>query len=139
MTFVVDANILVAGFLRSRLTRELLLDERLTLLAPEYAALETEKVLGSARIRKRLGGLEPREIRLLLAQLTASVRFYARSFYEKKLQQALSLAPHPEDAPYLALALVLEIPVWSNDLKLKEQQRIRVCTTQELVELLRPV
>ena len=46
MELVVDANILVAGFLRAATTREMLLDERLTLWAPEYALLkEQERVV----------------------------------------------------------------------------------------------
>ena len=42
MELVVDTNILVAGFLRSALTRELLLDERLILWAPEYLLTEED-------------------------------------------------------------------------------------------------
>lgn len=30
--------------------------------------------------------------------------------------EALSLAPHEEDAPYLAVAILLNIPIWSSDL-----------------------
>lgn len=40
MELVVDANVLVAGFLRSATTRELLLDERLGLWVPEHGLTE---------------------------------------------------------------------------------------------------
>jgi len=66
MELVVDANILVAGFLRSAVTRELLLDERLTLYVPEYGLTETERVLTTPRFRRRLGSLSASEVRWML-------------------------------------------------------------------------
>ena len=52
MELVVDTNVVVAGFLRSAVTRELLLDERLTLWAPEYLLTEAERVLLTPRLRR---------------------------------------------------------------------------------------
>jgi len=37
---IVDANILVAAFLKAATTRELLFDEEIELFAPEYFAME---------------------------------------------------------------------------------------------------
>ena len=74
MELVVDANVVLAGFLKSATTRSLLLDERLTLSAPEHTLAESEKVLGSARLRKRLKGLPQAEAKSFLDQLTARIR-----------------------------------------------------------------
>jgi predicted nucleic acid-binding protein len=131
MELVFDANVLVAGFLRSAVTRELLLDERLTLWTPEYVLSETEHVLTSRRLRSRLGRLSPSEIRFVLNQLTAKVRILPVSTYQHKLHEAKRLAPHAEDASYLALALHLHLPLWSNDSALKNQRIVPVHTTQE--------
>ena len=131
-----DANVLVAGFLRSATTRELLLDGRLSLWAPEYSLIETEQVLTSARLRRRLGGLAQTEVRFLLAQLTARIRVLSASVYQHHLSKASALAPHPEDAPYLALALHLHLPLWSNDSGLKNQKTVMVYSTEELFTLL---
>ena len=49
MEFILDANILVAGFLRAATTREFLVDNRLTLWAPAYSLTEAERVLTSAQ------------------------------------------------------------------------------------------
>ena len=38
MELVVDANVLIAGFIRRATTRELLLDGRLSLWTPEYSS-----------------------------------------------------------------------------------------------------
>ena len=137
METVLDANVLVAGFLRSAVTRELLLDERLTLWTPEYGLTETERVLRAPRLRRRLGGLTEADVRAILIQLTSKVRVLPASAYRHKLVQAKQVAPHAEDAPYLALALHLHLPLWSNDSALKEQRLVPVYTTQELLALLR--
>jgi len=137
MELVIDANVLVAAFLRSAVTRELLLDDRLTLWTPKYGLSEVEKVLTSRRLRPRLGDLSPAEVRVILSQLTAKIRILPASTYQHKLREAMKWAPHSEDAPYLALALHLHLPLWSNDSELKHQQGISVYTTQELVALLR--
>lgn len=131
-----DANVLVAGFLRSATSRELLLDERLTLWAAEYSLTETERVLTSPRLRRRLGGMSQAEVRSLLTQLSARIRILPASAYQRHLSRAHQLAPHPEDAPYLALALHLNIPIWSNDSGLKNQKVVPVHSTEELLAFL---
>lgn len=136
MELVLDANVLVAGFLRSARTRELLLDERLRLRVPEYGLIETERVLTSPRIRKRLGDLSIKDIEFILSRLTAKIQVLPRSIYEATFAQAQTLSPHPEDAPYLALALTLQIPLWSNDRELKKQTAVSVFTTEELLRVL---
>ena len=45
MELVVDANILIAAFLKAALTRALLIDERLVLFAPAHLISETRKVI----------------------------------------------------------------------------------------------
>lgn len=138
MELVLDANILIAAFLRSATTRELLLDERLTLWTPEHSITETERVLTSARFRKRLGKISITDVRQLLGQFTMRIRVAPTSEYRDSLPEAEPLAPHAEDAPYLALAIQLGLSLWSNDSGLKEQQHVRVYTTEELLDLLRP-
>lgn len=134
MELVVDANILVAGFLRAAVTRELLLDERLTLCTPEYAILETERILLTPRIQRRFGKLSPEQVKLALATTTSNVEVLPETTYRANLPEAKKFAPDPADTPYFALALHLNIPLWSNDTLLKEQDRVAVYTTQEVLD-----
>ena len=134
MELVVDANILVAGFLRAAVTRELLLDGRLTLSTPEYAVLETERILLTPRIQRRFGKLSPEQVKLALATTASNVQVLSETIYRANLPEAKKLAPDPADIPYFALALHLNIPLWSNDILLKEQDRIVVYTTQEVLD-----
>lgn len=41
-----------------------------------------------------------------------------------------------DDSPFIALALHLNCPVWSNDKHFKEQNVVKVYTTKEMIELL---
>jgi predicted nucleic acid-binding protein len=133
MELVVDANILLAGFMKAAVTRELLLDVRLKLHAPEHLIYETRKhLLGNPGLRKRIG-LSPGQIEEVWFILTQNIESHAQADYQKTYLSALKIAPHPEDAPYLALALSMEIPVWSNDKGMKAQNKIKVLTTHEIL------
>ena len=68
--------------------------------------------------------------------LTQNIESHAQEDYQSRYSEALGLAPHPEDAPYLALALKLEIPVWSNDSGMKRQKSVKVFATHDLLKKL---
>ena len=52
------------------------------------------------------------------------------------MSEAINIAPHKQDAPYLALALARNIPIWSNDKGIHAQSKVKVCTTKELITVL---
>lgn len=136
MELIVDANILVASFLKDAKTRELLVDVRLTLFAPEYLLSETSKKLKkSSPLRKRIH-VSDEVLEELVRMLTQKIQFVPLQSYQPHVQEASSLAPHEEDTPYLALALLLDLPIWSNDRGLKDQTRIKIYSTHELIEAL---
>lgn len=133
MELVVDANVLFSAFLKEAVTRECLLDSRLTLFAPEYFVIETSNHLKlDAPLRKRIG-LPEHQFDELLGILTAGIHVVPEAMYESKLEEALTIAPHKEDSPYFALALKWNIPVWTNDKGFKNQNRVLIYNTTELV------
>lgn len=133
MELVVDANILLASFLKAAVTRELLLDSRLTLYAPEHLLSETSRHLTrSASLRRRIK-LSNEELQTLFRLLTMNIRTVQKQSYKHFLSKALTLASHKEDAPYLAVALLQNIPIWSNDKGMKNQDEVKVYTTTEIL------
>ncbi|MBI3617504.1 MAG: PIN domain-containing protein [Candidatus Omnitrophica bacterium] len=137
MQLVVDANILLAAFLKKALTRELLLDSRLDLAAPEHLLSETLRHLRtSSSIRKRIG-LSSQKIEALFLLLTQRIRVFPETSYQPAMAKTLALAPHRQDAPYLAVALILKAAVWSNDKGMKKQTTATVYSTSELLTVLR--
>lgn len=136
MELIVDANVLLSSLLKEAITRELLLDSRLKLFAPEHLILETSRHLKeNSDLRKRMK-LKDQELEELFSLLTGRIETFPKEIYQPFYQKALTLAPHFEDAPYLALALFLKLPVWSNDKGLRDQEEVRIIPTQELIDLL---
>lgn len=136
MQLIIDANILVAAFLKSAVTRELIFDEEITLLAPEYFSLEVASTLKKDKILKRKTGLSREEIEELLTLLLDPIKIIPEDEYCSFLKKAEEYVP-ADDAPYLALSLFLQIPIWSNDAAFKKQSLIRVYTTHELAKIIK--
>jgi predicted nucleic acid-binding protein len=137
MELVVDANILLAGFMKAAVTRELLMDSRLRLHAPEHLIYETRKhLLGSSSLRKRMS-LTSKQIEEIWFLLTRNIVSHAQAEYQKAYSAALKAAPHPEDAPYLALAFSLGISVWSNDKGMRSQNMAKVLATHDVLQRLK--
>lgn len=133
MELVVDANVLLASLIKQAVTRELLLDSRLKLYAPEHLISETLKHLKSnAALRKRIK-LEGPELEELFYLLTQEIETIPQKSFASHMNEALSLAPHKEDAPYLALALSLGVPIWSNDKGFRDQTKVEIYTTPKLL------
>ena len=136
MELVVDANVLLASFLKEGTTRALLLDTRLKLYAPEHLISEISRHLEeTATLRNRIG-LSAEEILGLFRLLTNHIQTVPKESYKKQMSEALNLAPHEEDAPYLAVALLLNIPIWSSDRGLREQNEVQVYSTPQIIALL---
>lgn len=138
MRIVVDANVFVAAFMKNALTRELLLDERLELATPEYGIIETKNILGRPKILSRMR-LDREEFEALWSVLTASVEVIARAEYQRFIKDARRLIDDPKDIPYLACAMQLGSPIWSNDPDFqtpKVKFRAEILTTGELIERL---
>jgi len=132
LQLVIDANVLVAAFLKAATTRNLLLDERLKLYSPEYLLIEAKKVLKS-RLAKSWQGFPGLDFDQLFAILTDGITVLPKEDYAPFLGKASEIAPHEEDSPYLACALKLGIPLWSNDSGMGNQTLVKVFTTEKLL------
>ena len=51
------------------------------------------------------------------------------------VEEAEKLTPDPDDMAYFALALKLNCAIWSNDKKLKDQNKIKIYNTHELSKI----
>lgn len=135
MRLIIDANILLAAFLKSAFTRELLFDDEIELFAPEYFAIEVYKTLKKSKFLKIKTALGKEEIEELLAILLEPIKIIPQEEYVSFIEEVKQHIPE-DDAPYLALSLAIKIPIWSNDSAFKRQNLVRVYTTQERIKLL---
>ena len=126
MRLVCNANVLFAAILKNGTTRKLLVDPKLELLAPDFIRFELEKYHSLLCSR----GASDDPIQLLFSRLTCV------KVESDALEQALLFSPDLDDASYLALCLQTNLPLWSNDRRLKEQPIVQVYNTKELYGLL---
>ena len=133
MDLVVDANIIFAALIKDGLTTYILLGEKVTLYAPSFLIdeiLKHESMLLQKSLRT------PVEFKAILEVIKNIVHFVSPQVIEGALCDAIAISPDPDDAQYFAVALSLNIPIWSNDFALNAQDTIRIISTTELARLL---
>lgn len=136
MQLVVDSNILLAALIKSSVTRNLLLDPRLILISPEHLMFETLRhIKEDDEVRSKIL-LNDFELDELLSYLMQRIAIKPKESYNFFIEEALKVAPHDKDAPFIALALSLNCPIWSNDRALSKQSKVKVISTDEVIKLL---
>lgn len=130
MELVVDTNILYAYFWEKSLSRRFLMKMNLELFSPEFA-LEEINANESDILKKT--GLSKKEFNDTRSNLAIAVEFIPLEEYEKFLIPALKFSPDPNDVDFLALAMKLKLPLWSNDFLLKKQNKVKIFSTLDLL------
>ena len=136
MQLVVDANVLFAAIISRKGTYDLFMDKFLELFAPAGILTEFERHRGEIF---RLSGLEENDFEMFLAILLSRIKLIPFEEYEPHIKEAeklCAITESPEDVEYLATALKLCLPIWSNDKALKNQQAVHVFSTDELLKML---
>ena len=132
MQIVVDANPLISMIIKPGITADLLFLEELDLVMPSLLFYEIKK--HKADIAKK-SVLSEGEIDNFIKIIEERIRFIPAEEFLKYRKEAIKLSPDEKDITYFALALYLKCPIWSNEKKLKLQEKITVYTTHELMRL----
>ena len=132
MKLVVDTNVLYSYFWKISRTKDLIINPNLELFAPEFALEEINKYNEDIIKKAKITGSE---FRLKRFDMAISVKFIPMEDYKNFLKNALVISPDSNDVDFLALALKLKIPIWSNDKELKKQWKIKVFSTKDILEL----
>lgn len=122
MRLVVDTNILFSAFWKDSFTRKLLFSG-IELFAPLYALEELNQHEQEIRKKANISLMQFRQYRKELAMAVVFVPFKEYSDHIKHFNN--------DDADFLALAMKLNIPLWSNDSALKKE-KVVVISTMEL-------
>lgn len=134
MDLVIDANILFSALIKDSFAYNLLFSGSIHLFTPEYIFTELEK--HKEEILKKTKRTEEEFFRLLEI-LKRRIDIVPLEELVPYVKDAEKLTPDPDDMAYFALALKLNCAIWSNDKKLKEQNKIRVYNTHELSRISR--
>lgn len=132
MKLVIDANILFSLMKKDSVSSELFFLIDAEYFAPDFLEVEFKNHLKECIIKS---GLKEEDFQLRLNQIKSKIKFIPLPNYIPFLKKSISLLPHPEDSPYLAVALLLNVRIWSNDKDLKKQTIVKVMNTKELLEI----
>lgn len=129
MKFVIDANPLFSALIKDSFTVNIIVSEDVELFAPEFLFDEflehKEEILAKTKRTER-------ELNDLVYDLKKVIRVVPKKEFDPFFEEAKQLTSDEDDVPYLALALKLKIPIWSNDKKLKTQDKVKVYSTEDL-------
>jgi len=134
ISFVLDTNIIFSALLKDSTVRKIILSDNFDLFVPEFLFTEIKKY---EEIILKKSGLERENFELLLLLLQSHISIVPFKEYSVFLEEAEKEMEKIDlkDAPFIALALRLGIPIWSNDLHFKKQIKIETFNTSEILEL----
>ncbi|MFT4261195.1 MAG: PIN domain-containing protein [Candidatus Woesearchaeota archaeon] len=131
MNIVVDTNILITFFWKENVFEKMIKKYKINCYSPEFALEEINKyqsiIIKKANISKK----EFEDKRL---ELAIYVNFVSLEEYQSHFKQAIKISPDKNDVDFFALSLKIVSPVWSNDKELKNQTKIPVFSTGEILE-----
>src|SRR3989344_111159 len=136
MQLVVDTNIVVSALLRKGDTRRVLLSNSFEFFSPESMKLE---VLKHKKEFMEKGSMGEEEFFVVLGLELENISVLPVEEYSPFKKKALGLCPegHEDDWPFIAVALKLGCPLWSQDSALKRHGVVKVLNTKEVMEELR--
>lgn len=134
MELIIDANILISALVTTKaFTYDLIFNDKIKLFAPEYLLEEFEEhkdeIIGKS-------DLSEEELQLFLSLISIRIDFIPNNEFKEFIKQAEEITPDKDDTEYFALALKLNCSIWSNDKRLKEQDKIKIHSTEELLKLI---
>lgn len=133
-SFVLDTNIVFSSLLRSSSIRKIILSDTFNLFTPEFLFTEIKKY---EELILKKSGLKKENFDLLLLLLQSHIAVIPANAFSGFLTEAEEEMRDIDikDAPFVALALKLKIPVWSNDLHFKKQKKVTSYTTEEIFSI----
>ncbi len=134
MEIVIDANILFAALIANKTTRKLILKSELIIYSPQFII---EEFLNHLNELENKTGLNKEILKELVNEfiIKANIVIVPKSDFESFIQKAKEISPDTDDIMYFALALKFKCPIWSNDKKSKDQNKIKIYSTEDLLKL----
>jgi|SRR3989344_3568148 len=137
MKLVVDSNVLFTLFWKNSVFNKISLRQDLELFAPEFAIEEINKYKKEIIQKTKISEKEFIEIK---KELAIRVEFISIEEYSNFLNIALKIINTEKellnDIDFIALALKLKVPLWTNDKLIKKIKEINVINTKELIEVI---
>ncbi len=131
MELVVDTNVLYTYFWKNSFARRFLMRMSLELYSPEFAL---EEINANEQDILKKTGISKEEFKKIREDLAIAVEFIPLDNYKKFLKSAHDFSPDAKDVDFLSLSLKLKLPLWSNEPLLKNQNKVLVLSTADLLD-----
>jgi len=135
MIIIIDSNIFISALVKEGITRKLITQSKEWLIIPEYLFHEIRNHEEEIILKS---GINKREYELLLRVLLKYIIIVPNEIILSYRKQAMEIVKNidADDALFIATAIAFEDSViWSNDKKLKNQNRVEVLNTEEIFNL----
>ncbi len=137
--FVIDTNILISTLIpKNSKLRDILLSGDFDIYAPEYLLKELDKYWDIVLAKAEKKGVIKSNIELTKEELLSKIIFEPDKFYLPRIEEAYVICQEfdEKDTPFIALSLMLEIPILTNDKGIIENAGIyKVLTIEKLFKL----
>ncbi len=133
MKLVADTNVLFSFFKKDSFTRSLILSNELKLIAPKKAE---EEIIKYKELIKSKSKIDESQFKSIFNELKLIVKIFERNYYQEFLNKAEKISPDIADSEFLALCLKENLNLWSQEDLLKQQDKIKVINTSELIDII---
>lgn len=136
MKIVIDSNVLFSALLKDSTTRRLILEYHDFFLFPSYIFEEMEEHKHELIEKSKM---DSEEFEKLLQLILKKVHIVPEEALAAHKEQAVEIVKDIDldDALFIACAMAYpESVIWSEDKKLKKQNKIKILTTTEIMNIL---
>jgi predicted nucleic acid-binding protein len=136
MKLVVDTNRIIAALIKDFTSREIILSDKIQFLTVGITKSEIEE---HKQELLEKANLTEEQFNAIFFLLFSRIFVVSDVVIENKMNEAKEIMDKidPADTPFIALALAVENDgIWSDDEHFRQQNRIRVWKTRELLRLL---
>lgn len=133
MNLVIDTNIFISALIKDSLMRNLIVNSPFNLFIPEQEIIEIRKY---EELILRKSGQTRDELRDLIGILLKYVTIIKNKNllnYKPKAEEIMKRIDK-SDIPFIASALALKCPIWSDDKHFQKQKEIKIFTTKDILK-----
>jgi predicted nucleic acid-binding protein len=134
MKIVIDTNIIISALIKDSVTRKIIFNKEIKLFAPNKLTNEIKKY--EKEISQK-SGLTIEELNKACKIIYNQISFLDEEKLTPFFEIAKRNCPDENDIEFFTIALKEKTILWTNDKKLKNQNKVKVINTQELIEILK--
>jgi hypothetical protein len=137
MRLVIDSNRYIAAFIKSGVTRTILLSPQFIFYAPLEMLTEIENHRDEIILKAKI---KPNKLPRVQKLLFSRIKFVNLDEFPEIVQNANEIMEKidPNDADFLAIGMALNLDgVWTEDQHFLKQEELRVYSTRDLIEKLK--